>query len=106
MSKNHFGLILQNALKNRYGRIPSAAFIARQFNHRNTDGSTISDETARRWVRGYSVPDVPRIAILVSWLEIDWNKVFGVLEKNRAAMPIEQIGIEVNANDCSNLTLR
>lgn len=70
-------LALQEALTSRYGRLPSAAFVAREFNLRCDDHVSISDETARRWIRGSSLPSVARLAILGAWLDIDFNAALG-----------------------------
>ena len=54
------------------GRIPSAAAVAIYFNLQAQDISLqISQETARRWIRGLCIPDPERLRILVSWIGID-----------------------------------
>lgn len=78
---DHFGCILRAALKRRYKKPPSAAFVAREFNLRSKYGSPVSNETARRWIRGVSIPDAVRLVTLARWLDIDFNAVFGEAER-------------------------
>lgn len=70
------GELLRDTLKKRYGRLPSAAFVAREFNLRCEHNEPICDETARRWIRGSSMPSVARLATLAVWLDIDFNRAF------------------------------
>jgi hypothetical protein len=44
--------VIQAALKARFGRIPSASFIALQVNRRLGERQGVSGESARRWLRG------------------------------------------------------
>lgn len=74
--RNHFGETLRASLKRRYGRVPSAAVVAREFNLRSTDSVVVSNETARRWIRGVSIPDANRLATISCWLDIDYNTAF------------------------------
>jgi hypothetical protein len=71
-----FGYVFRSALKKAYGEIPSAAFVAVQFNRRCLGTEAVSQESARRWIRGFSIPDPVRLSVLSSWLEIDYNAVF------------------------------
>jgi hypothetical protein len=72
-----FGHVFREALKRAYGKLPTAASVARDFNLRCTGTSLVSQESARRWIRGSSIPDPERLVVLSSWLEIDYNAVFG-----------------------------
>lgn len=72
--KNNFSALLRDCLRNRYGRIPSAAVVAREFNLRAYDTTPISQESARRWIRGVSLPEEERLRILVEWLDLDFNE--------------------------------
>lgn len=56
--------------------MPSAAVVARDFNFRSPQLSPISQETARRWIRGLSVPEIERLSILATWLKIDVKEIF------------------------------
>ncbi len=68
---------MTDALRVHYGRIPSAAVAARDFNLRNPNTPAISEETARRWIRGLSLPEGERMTVLVRWLGLDMNGIFG-----------------------------
>jgi hypothetical protein len=72
-----FGHVFREALKRSYGKLPTAASVARDFNLRCAGTSLVSQESARRWIRGRSMPDPERLAVLSTWLEIDYNAVFG-----------------------------
>lgn len=72
--KENFSALLRDSLRNRYGRIPSAAVLAREFNLRSYDTTPISGESARRWLRGVCLPEEERLRILVNWLNLDFNK--------------------------------
>jgi hypothetical protein len=54
-----------------YGRMPSASVVSRDFNLRASEGSAISQETARRWMRSLSLPEIERLQVLVEWLGLD-----------------------------------
>lgn len=68
-----FAKHFQEALRGRFGRLPSAAFTALQFNRRLENGDSISDETMRRWMRGCSMPTYQHLTSLCAWLELDIN---------------------------------
>jgi hypothetical protein len=72
--KENFSLLLRDSLRSRYGRLPSAAVVAREFNLRASEALPISQESARRWLRGVSLPEEERLRILVNWLNLDFNK--------------------------------
>lgn len=72
--KNNFSALLRDCLRSRYGKIPSAAVVAREFNLRAYDTTPISQESARRWIRGVSLPEEERLRILVEWLDLDFNE--------------------------------
>ena len=81
--KENFSALLRSSLKDRYGRLPSAAVLAREFNLRAYDTTPISGESARRWLRGVCLPEEERLRILVNWLNLDFNKA---LTANRNGM--------------------
>lgn len=89
-----FGHVFRSALKNAYGKIPSAAFVAVQFNRRCLGTEAVSQESARRWIRGFSIPDPDRLLVLSSWLEIDYNAVFqpAALRKDQAQVQLAKFG--------------
>ncbi len=69
---NHlFAHVLRQALVDAQGRTPSAAKFADAFNLRAHGTSTISRETARKWLRGEAMPEVGKIGVLIQWLNID-----------------------------------
>ena len=70
MMKN-FARALNLALARQFGKAPSAECFSRQFNLRATGTSTISRETARKWVLGKSYPEAGKMVVLVSWLKLD-----------------------------------
>lgn len=71
--KENFSALLRDSLRSRFGRIPSAAVFAREFNLRAYDTSPISQESARRWLRGVSLPEEARLRVLVNWLNLNFN---------------------------------
>ena len=76
-SNNHlrkiFSEALLEALIRRYKFVPSAAFIAKEFNIRADSLQSISHESARRWLQGTSLPDIGKLLVLRSWLDLDLN---------------------------------
>ena len=68
-----FALALTNALLVRYNKIPSASFLAREFNLRATNLEPITQETARRWLKGLAIPKFDKLLLLRSWLDLDLN---------------------------------
>lgn len=71
-----FSKSLRDSIKARYGRMPSAAFLSREFNMRYLGLKAISSESFRRWVRGYSIPRPDHLQILVNWFNLDLNQLF------------------------------
>lgn len=65
-----FACILNHALIKRFGKIPSAATLAMHFNLKAGGLDPISQETARRWMRGLSLPELHRFQVLSKWLNI------------------------------------
>ena len=68
-----FAQAFKIGLLSKFKKIPSSGYIAKEFNLRATDSPTITSETARRWLKGIVLPDVPKLIILSKWLEIDLN---------------------------------
>lgn len=73
--KNEFSSLLREALRDVRGRVPSAAVIAREFNLRAVGVEPVTQESVRRWLRGISMPEEKKMAILVSWLDLDLSAV-------------------------------
>ncbi len=70
--KDQFAKTLSRYLLEYYGRIPSASILARDFNLRTgTHVAQISPETARRWIRGLSMPEMDKLQVLVDWLHLE-----------------------------------
>jgi transcriptional regulator with XRE-family HTH domain len=68
-----FSLALNKALLARYREIPSASFLAREFNLRASHCEPITQETARRWLKGLAIPTFDKLLLLRSWLDLDLN---------------------------------
>ena len=72
MMKAIFSKLLCLELVRHYGRMPSASVLARDFNLRCTqDVKPITNETARRWIKGISLPELTRLNVLSSWISLD-----------------------------------
>jgi hypothetical protein len=71
--RDSFSLSLVNALALRYREIPSAAFVAKEFNLRTSTSEPITQESARRWLRGLAIPELDKLLVLRSWLDLDLN---------------------------------
>ena len=71
--RDSFSLSLVNALALRYQEIPSAAFVAKEFNLRTSTSDSITQESARRWLRGLAIPELDKLLVLRSWLDLDLN---------------------------------
>ena len=73
--KDTFSRSLRNCLHKHYGRVPTAAVIAKDFNLRAYGVDPITQESARRWIRGISIPEEDRLKILIEWLSLDFNEI-------------------------------
>ena len=69
--RNNFSAALEKALIERYKKLPSAAFLAKEFNLRAKDIYTIRQETARKWLRGLAIPELDKLLILHIWLGLN-----------------------------------
>lgn len=77
-----FGIVLRKALKTKYPLVKiTAVFLASQFNLRATTSDTISNETARKWLNGVSLPSIHRYQVLKEWLHLESN-TFIIADKN------------------------
>jgi hypothetical protein len=76
--EDHFSSHLRKALRARYGNLPSAAFVAAQFNRRLISSNGVSIECVRRWLRGLSMPSYFHLKTLIVWLELDAERLLGV----------------------------
>ena len=75
-----FAEILNRARIKKYKKIPSGTFLSNQFNLRAEGTTTITAETARKWVKGLSVPEIDRFKVLIKWLELDIDGLFNTKE--------------------------
>ena len=66
-----FEQTLRTGITRKLGRQVSAQQFADQFNLRAHGTDTISRETARKWIRGITIPDYERLAVLIGWLELN-----------------------------------
>jgi hypothetical protein len=69
--RTRFADSLNRQLLDYYGRIPSAAALARDFNLRAENIAPITQEAARRWIRGLSMPEMDKLQVLISWLGLN-----------------------------------
>lgn len=80
MKDNHirsrFPLYFRESLLKKYHKIPSASWIAQQFNKQNDSSYHITGETVRKWLNGKSLPSPKNIATIIEWLDIDYNSIF------------------------------
>ena len=75
-----FAEVLNSHLVMKYNKVPSGYFFANQFNLRAKGTSTITAETARKWIKGLSVPEIDRFKVLIKWLEFDVDELFNARE--------------------------
>ena len=73
---SRFSSEFRRALVCRYGRLPSAPFVAREFNLRHRGTRTISSESVRRWLQGDCLPHIDRLQTISDWLDIRMDSVF------------------------------
>jgi len=79
--KEQFARSLRESLRERYGKVPSAAVVARDFNLRAYGIAPITQESARRWLCGESFPSPKYLGILISWLGVSLDAVVLTPEK-------------------------
>jgi hypothetical protein len=77
---DNFSAALNEALRNRYSKVPSAAFFMDEFNSRAYGTKTINRETARKWIKGLALPKASAIQILVDWLNINPANIFALTD--------------------------
>ena len=71
-----FAEVLNRHLVMKYNKVPSGYFFANQFNLRAKGTSTITAETARKWIKGIAVPEIDRFKVLIEWLSMDTSELF------------------------------
>ncbi len=72
----NLGVLLNKALIKKFGKLPPASKFADQFNLRAYGTTTVTRETARKWIAGLAVPEIDKLSILVNWLELDPAEIF------------------------------
>jgi len=63
-----FSRSIKTLLTKKYGYLPSAAKFSDAFNLRAHGTTTISRETARKWLKGEAIPELSRLRVLMTWL--------------------------------------
>ncbi len=71
-----FAEVLNAHLVKKYNKVPSGYFFANQFNLRAQGTTTITAETARKWIKGIAVPEIDRFKVLIEWLSMDTSELF------------------------------
>jgi hypothetical protein len=96
-----FAEVLNRALIKKYKKVPSGAFLSNQFNLRAEGTTTITAETARKWVKGLSVPEIDRFKVLIKWLELDVDSIFNTTEVHLSRKETHDVidAIESKIND-------
>jgi transcriptional regulator with XRE-family HTH domain len=79
--KNAFVKEFKRCLVSKYGKVPSAARIAKDFTLSSPEGvEPVSVETIRKWLLGINIPQSARMRTLSRWLGFDVS-VFDVAFK-------------------------
>ena len=108
--KELFSQALRESLKARYGKLPSAATVARDFNLRAYGVSPITQESARRWMRAESFPKPEYLEILLNWLAISFDPAISaskertLTEYGPAFKVTDNVADEVIVQLCANLS--
>ncbi len=87
--EERFGQELRKALVKRFGKVPSAAFVAIRFNQLKTHEKTVSGESVRRWIRGAAMPSYHHLSLLAYWLSIDLDDT---IKRKTSCPPAPQMG--------------
>jgi hypothetical protein len=88
---NEFSGLLNQCLIKKYNKTPSASFVANQFNFRANGTTTITAETARKWMRGKAVPEIDRFIVLIDWLEFHPGQIFGIEAKLNQRSEVDEL---------------
>jgi hypothetical protein len=73
--RKKFSRALREALVKQLGRLPPASYLSRHFNLRARGVGSVSQESARRWMRGLSVPSPDKLSVLATWLGLDIQEI-------------------------------
>jgi len=74
--RNRYAEIMSLELMGGEHRINAVKF-ANAFNLRAHGTTTISRQTALKWINGKGIPEPGHIYVLRDWLKIDLNQIFG-----------------------------
>ena len=98
--KYRFSKSLRDSLKERYGKLPSANVVARDFNLIAFDVNPVSQETVRRWMRGISMPEDLRLKVLSNWLQLDLNFIFKIPNQKRNSLKMPAGCLYLSDREC------
>lgn len=84
ITTERFSQALNRALFEKYGRSPSSTLLANDFNLRAYGTTTITRETARKWMRGLAIPEASKLKTLSEWLDLDLGSVFKTINDETA----------------------
>lgn len=96
-----FAAAIIKALEQRYHRLPSAAFVAKEFNLRAAHIEPIAQETARRWLRGLAVPGLDKLIVLRIWLDLDLNLIGSTAPPHEPDLQGAQVNLVLNREEFS-----
>ena len=101
LAKTLFASTLRDAIVGVFGHGLSASKFADAFNLRAHGTSTISRETARKWIRGDAMPEIGKLRVLVQWLNLDPSSFLQSLpqEENTTATYV----VAYSADETSNV---
>lgn len=74
--QKNFTANLTLALRARYGKRVSATRVADEFNLRALGTTTVTRQTALKWMTGHALPDAGRLKVIAEWLDLDLNEIF------------------------------
>lgn len=74
--KHRFSIELRRCCGSHYKSTPSNEQFARDLYLSSKYVVKVSRETARKWFKGESFPDLDHLLHLISWLNLDMTKVF------------------------------
>ncbi len=94
ITTERFSQALNRALFEKYGRSPSSTLLANDFNLRAYGTTTITRETARKWMRGLAIPEASKLKTLSEWLDLDLGSVFKAI--NDETVLNQNLTIEAN----------
>lgn len=70
-----FAAALNQGLLDKFGKIPSTSQFAAMFNALTVPDYHITRETARKWIKGLTYPEIMRLQVLMQWLTLDPDSI-------------------------------